>query len=249
MELLSETNRLVKQIRRALAHGGLTEDGLALAEGPHLIQEARQAGCEIEALIVREADSGKNIFAHARIASDKLFRELSTTETPQGVIALVRPRVWKLDDVITESATLIILDGIQDPGNAGAILRAAEAFAATACVFLKGSVNPYNPKCIRGSAGSVFRIPLVAPVEPELLIGAINTPLYAAMPGTGKVISDLNLKSPFALVIGSEGHGISSAIASRAISLRIPTKKVESLNAAVAAGVILYEAQRQRGTA
>src|SRR6202035_4126314 len=89
------------------------------------------------------------------------FRDLSSTETPQGVIALVRPPAWTLDQILSGCALVVVLDGVQDPGNAGAILRAAEAFGATGAVFLKGTVNPYNPKCLRGSAGSVFRLPLV----------------------------------------------------------------------------------------
>jgi TrmH family RNA methyltransferase len=244
-ELLSEHNRLVKQIRRAIADGGLSEDGFALAEGPHLIDEARNAGCEIEAVIVRESSSEKYLLAGARVASDKLFRDLSTTESPQGVLALVRPRAFTFAEIATDKATLILLDGIQDPGNAGAILRAAEAFGTSGCVFLKGSVNPYNPKCIRGSAGSVFRMPLVAAAA-ESVLDSIKTPLYAAIPGTGKTILDADLKAPFAIAIGSEGHGVSSTVAARATALRIPTRLVESLNAAVAAGIILYEAQRQR---
>jgi TrmH family RNA methyltransferase len=137
----------------------------------------------------------------------------------------------------------VILDGVQDPGNAGAILRAAEAFGATGTIFLKGSVNPYNPKCLRGSAGSIFRVPLLTAAEVPSEFG----PLYAADPRARKLLADADLATPCGIIIGSEGRGVSAALAARATGLRIPTQNVESLNAAVAAGIFLYEARRQRG--
>ena len=250
MELLSDHNPLLKQIRRAVSRGGLTDDGFALAEGPHLIGEAQASGCEIGAVIVRQASWEHHIFSGARLVSNKVFREISSTETPQGVMALVRPPAWTLDQVMTE--LVVVLDGIQDPGNAGAILRAAEAFGASGAVFLTGTVNPYNPKCMRGSAGSVFRLPLMTGFEASELVTILDQrklPLYAAMPDHGQLLRDAALGSACAIAIGSEGHGVSAALSARAKALRILTKNVESLNVAVAAGVILYEAQRQRGEA
>ena len=156
MDSLSDKNPLLKQIRRAVSQGTLTEDGYAVAEGTHLLAEARAARREIGAVLA--AESAASRFPEARAISDKAFREIASTETPQGIIALVRPAAWTLENMLTANALLVVLDGIQDPGNAGAILRAAEAFGASGVVFLKGTVNPYNPKCLRGSAGSAFRI-------------------------------------------------------------------------------------------
>lgn len=246
MDSLSDKNPLVKQIRRAVAKGTLTDDGYAVAEGVHLLEEALAAKCEIGAVIVAESAHGN--YPDARIVSDKIFRELASTETPQGVIALVRPPVSTLEQMLRGDALLVVLDGVQDPGNAGAIVRAAEAFGATGVVFLKGAVNPYNPKCLRGSAGSVFRVPLVASVDAETILEQTGFAWYAAMPRAGKLASDTNLVSPCGIIIGSEGRGVSPALAGRATGLRIPTAGVESLNAAVAAGILLYEARRQRGT-
>jgi TrmH family RNA methyltransferase len=163
------------------------------------------------------------------------------------VIALVRPRVSTLEQMMRgDDALVVVLDGVQDPGNAGAILRAAEAFGASGAIFLKGTVNPYNPKCVRGSAGSVFRVPLVATVEVDEILGLTGLAWYAAMPRAKKLASDADLVAPCGIIIGSEGRGVSAALAERATGLRIPTSGVESLNAAVAAGILLYEARRQR---
>ena len=249
MDSLSPHNPLVKEVRRAVSRGTLTEDGYAVAEGAHLLAEARGAGCEVLAVIARESAAAQ--FPEARVVSDRLFGELASTETPQGVLALVRPPAWTLEQTMAGQSLVVVLDGVQDPGNAGAILRAAEAFGATGAVFLKGTVNPYNPKCMRGSAGSVFRLPLVAGVEPDAFLAAapasVIACLYAAMPRARRLVSEVDLAAPCAIVIGSEARGVRAEMAARATGVRIPTSGVESLNAAVAAGILLYEARRQRG--
>jgi TrmH family RNA methyltransferase len=245
VDSLSDKNPLLKQIRRAVSRGTLTEDGYAVAEGVHLLEEALAAKREIA--VVLAAESAHPRFPYARVVSDKIFGELSSTETPRGVMALVRPLPWTLEQVIGGEALVVVLDGVQDPGNAGAILRAAEAFGATGAIFLKGTVNPYNPKCLRGSAGSAFRVPLVAGVEPQEFLERVPLALYAAMPRARKLLSEADLASPCAIIIGGEAHGVNPEIAARAESVRIPTAGVESLNAAVAAGILLYEARRQRG--
>jgi TrmH family RNA methyltransferase len=247
VDSLSDKNPLVKQIRRAVSRGSLTEDGYAVAEGAHLLEEALAAKCEIGAVIV--AESARVNYPDARVVSDKTFRELASTETPQGVIALVRPPVSTLDQMTRgDHALVVVLDGVQDPGNAGAVVRAAEAFGATGAVFMKGTVNPYNPKCVRGSAGSVFRVPLIACVEADEILRLIEMTWYAAMPRAQKLTIDADLSAPCGIIIGSEGHGVSPSLAGRATGLRIPTSGVESLNAAVAAGILLYEARRQRAS-
>ena len=240
MDSLSDKNPLVKQIRRAVSRGTLTEDGYAVAEGFHLLEEALASKREIGAVIVSQTAREMPHLPQTRIVSEKTFRDLSSTESPQGVIALVRPPAWTLDQILSGCALVVVLDGVQDPGNAGAILRAAEAFGATGAVFLKGTVNPYNPKCLRGSAGSVFRLPIVMDAD------LTGLRLYAAMPRARQTIDDADFRGPCGIVIGSEGHGVSAALETRVMGVRIPTSGVESLNAAVAAGIMLYEARRQR---
>jgi TrmH family RNA methyltransferase len=161
------------------------------------------------------------------------------------VIALVKPPEWSNQQIFAGPALVAILDGIQDPGNAGAILRAAEAFGASGVVFLKGSVNPYNPKALRASAGSVFRVPLALLEEAQL---PPDLELFALMPGEGEPLSEVRLDGNCGVVIGNEGRGVSDRLRQRSTPVRILTSSVESLNAAMAATVVLYEARRQRGT-
>ena len=255
--LLSEKNPLFKQVRRAVQKGSLTDDGFAIAEGFHLLEEAIKSRSEIGTVIV--AESAENLIEphidrpKLRVVTvrDSVFNALSSTEAPQGVITLVKPADWTLDQLLDGCALVAVLDRIQDPGNAGAILRVAEAFGATGAAFLKGSVNPYNPKCLRASAGSVFRLPIVAGLDESLFLDALGNKrgeLYAAMPRADVLVSDANFKTSCAVLIGSEGRGVSSGLAVRATALRIPTTGVESLNAAVAAGILFYEARCQRNS-
>ena len=95
-----------------------------------------------------------------------LFHSISTTESPQGVIALVRPPAWKEDDLFQKTPLIVVLDSVQDPGNAGTLIRAAEAFGATGAMLLKGTANAWNPKTLRASAGSLFRLPMIDSLTP-----------------------------------------------------------------------------------
>jgi TrmH family RNA methyltransferase len=255
----SARNPLLQEVRRAVQRGTLTGEGLCVAEGFHLLEEALRSDCAIEHVIV--AESVRTALAahvaglkHVRVLAidDALFSTVSSTEASQGVVTLLKPPAWTLDHVFRGLSLVAVVDGVQDPGNGGAIVRAAEAFGATGVVFLKGSVNPYNPKALRASAGSVFRIPLVAAADDRLLLAVAEKKrarLYAAMPRGGCTIDSTDLGCRCAVVIGGEGRGVSQVLEAEATPLRIPTSAVESLNAAMAAGIILYEARRQRATA
>jgi len=233
-------------VRRAISRGGTTADGLCVAEGFHLLEEALRSGCEVAVVLATEA-SAERAAVPVQTISDAVFREISTTETSQGIIALVRPPSWRVEDVRRGETLMVVLDGIQEPGNAGAILRATEAFGASGAVFLKGAVDPYNPKCLRASAGSIFRLPVLSGMgEVELDEALAGFTVYAAMPDAAISLDTADLSCPTALVIGSEGRGVRASMLRRATGLRIPTTGVESLNAAVAAGILLYEARRQR---
>jgi len=254
--LTSPANPLLKDVRRAIARGARTQEGYCLAESFHLLEEALKSECEIHVVLaaasVRSAVERRvRRLAGVRVVvlEDGLFAAISGTETTQGVLALVRPPEWSLDQLFRARPLLLALDGVQDPGNAGAMIRAAEAFGATGVMFLKGSVSPYNPKAVRASAGSLFRVPLAAGLDAALARAALEqrrVNVYAATP-TGQLgLNDADLSKPCAFVIGGEGRGVSQRLLSGAVDLRIPVTGVESLNAAMAAGILLYEARRQR---
>jgi TrmH family RNA methyltransferase len=252
----SPANPLLKEVRRALLRGTLTREGSLVAEGFNLLEEALRSDCRVEAVLAAEAvrstvESHVRRLAGLRVAvlPDRLFQDLSGTEAPQGVMALVRPPQWTLAQLFRGQPLVLVLDGVQDPGNAGTILRAAEAFGATGVLLVKGSVNPYNPKAVRASAGSVFRVPLVAGLDAALARTALEQrrlDLYAAMPAGKKPLAEADLTRKCALIVGSEGRGVSERLRAGALDLRIPVSGVESLNAAMAATVLLYEAHRQR---
>ncbi len=257
--ITSEHNPLLKDVRRAVSRSGLTAEGYALAEGFHLLEEALASHLQISTIIAADAVVDRVEAMLSRIPSmrivsvpEKIFSGLSSTETPQGVLALVQLKEWTLEGLAGTRSLIVILDGLQDPGNAGAVVRSAEAFGATGVVFLKDSVHAYNPKCLRGSAGSIFRVPLVQRAEANTVADFLKTngiASYAAMPRASTSADQADLSIPCALVIGGEAHGVGSVMESAGTSVRIPTSGVESLNAAVAAAVLLYEAQRQRRTA
>jgi TrmH family RNA methyltransferase len=254
--LTSAKNPLLREVRRAIVRGTATDDGFAVAESFHLLEEALRSDCEIKCVLAA-ASVRSAVESHVRglarmrvvVVADELFRQVSATESSQGVIALVRPPAWNLEQLFRGRSLVVILDGIQDPGNAGAIVRAAEAFGATGLIFLKGTVSPYNAKALRASAGSVFRVPLVHGLDGMLARAAVEQKrldIYAAEPCGGKSLDDVDLTRRFALIMGSEGRGVSEKLHSGAFDLHVPTAGVESLNVAMAASIILYEARRQR---
>jgi TrmH family RNA methyltransferase len=241
--ITSSGNPVLKKIRKALNKGTLTDDGFAIAEGPHLLDEAIRSGCHVERVLISEGTS--HSVAGAEVLSGQVFREISDTEHSQGLLALVRVPVWKLTDtLVSQPALVVVLDRVQDPGNAGTIIRSAEAFGATGVVLLKGSVNPWNAKCLRASAGSLFRIPVAYGVSDLSALDGMAW--YAASGQASCTISLVDWNRPSVLFVGNEGAGVEPRILTLCQPVRIETVGVESLNAAVAASVILYEANQQR---
>ncbi len=254
--ITSPANPLLKEIRKAVARGGRTEDGCSVTETFHLLEEAVRSRCGIEAVLVTEQawpalEPLVRTLRGSRtiVLPDGLFGGLAATETSQGVMALIRLPEWDAEKLLCGDAPVVVLDGIQYPGNAGTIVRAAEAFGAAGVVFVKGTVSPYNPKTLRASAGSLFRLPFVEGLEAEAtrtFLADRSIPVYAAAPSDGLSLHEADLTRRCAVVIGSEGKGVSKTLQMGAAILRIPTVQVESLNAAMAASVILYEAKRQK---
>jgi RNA methyltransferase, TrmH family len=254
--LLSARNPLLKDVRKAIARGTVTDDGLAVAESFHLLEEALRSDCEIPAVFAAESVRAA-VESHVRglkktrihVLPDDIFRGISTTESSQGVMALVRPPQWSVDQLFRGHSLTVVLDGLQDPGNAGAILRAAEAFGATGVVFLKGTVSPYNPKCLRASAGSIFRVPVAAALDQQLFLAASEQrkiALFALMPKANTDVGEVELGKKCGIIVGSEGRGVSELLRDKSTPIKIPTVGVESLNAALAAGIALFVARKQR---
>lgn len=255
MELTSTRNPLLQKIRRAAAAGRATEEGLVVAEGPHLLAEALRGEWAIEQVFVsvegrqRYRDLLARTQAEIIEVSARALASAAETETPQNVITLVRPRAWAWGDVMRGPALTVVLDRIQDPGNVGTIVRSAEAFAATGVVLLKGCARVANGKVLRASAGSIFRIPFLEDVSAGNFmqnVGSSGLRVFALAAQGNQEIRSADLRGACAVVVGSEGSGVAPELRARAEGLSIPTATVESLNAAVACSIALYEAGQQR---
>jgi TrmH family RNA methyltransferase len=254
----SKHNSRLKELRRALAQP--TRGEPAGIEGPNLLDEAIRAGLHIHCVF---ASSENEAAAHQRmlpsgtevllLPHDVLCSAL-TTETPQPVAALIDPPTWTWEHLLrprnNAASLLVVLAGLQDPGNLGAILRSAEAFGATGVISLPGTVNAWNPKALRASAGSVFRVPVIAanPTEAFARLRDSGIEVLVAAASAAVPADRVRLAHPTAFLIGNEGNGVAediAVLADGAISIPCPGP-VESLNAAIAASVLLYEASRQR---
>ncbi|HLH30311.1 MAG TPA: RNA methyltransferase [Terriglobia bacterium] len=250
---IGKHNRKLVEVRKAFQHDSLTPDGLLPIEGPILLEEAHRSGIEIVDLFFREGADVPMITAEAQheLPAD-LFKSVQDTEHSQGLIATVRPRQFALEDILTPApALIVVLARLQDPGNVGTILRVAESFGATGCIALAGTAGFYNSKVVRASAGSVFRLPHMSGVSLEGLLLELrrkNVPLVGTAPAAERTIDEVDWRAPAAVLIGNEGNGLSSEeLTSCDRVVRIPHKRtVESLNSAIAAAVLLYEASKQR---
>jgi RNA methyltransferase, TrmH family len=257
-------NPLVKELRQAFARAVLTSTGDCAIEGLRIVEEAIRSGLRFRAAFFRESAEGiadrllPQIGAHVEtlILPDKLFDGAVPSETPQGVAALVRWKEWSLDDVLErlQIGPIVVPAGLQDPGNMGTILRSAEAFGSAGVVSGRGTVSPFNWKVIRASAGSVFRLPIARPKlaeEADDLCARLRTRgvrLIATSSHKGTPLDRATLDGPTAIFVGNEGAGIPrSLMSSMDDVVAIPhAPQVESLNAGIAASILLYEAARQR---
>ena len=259
----SKQNARLKDLRRALTKPGLEANGFAGIEGANLLQEALRSRLRVPCIFV--ADDAEDLLDGMPIPLDTeilllsraLLDSVLQTETPQPVAALVEVPDWTLAHVLgpgkSSAPLIVILAGLQDPGNLGTILRSAEAFGASGIIALPGTVSPWNPKAVRASAGSVFRMPMIATTAEECFsllhqagVRTMTTTVRAAQP-----VDICVLSGGIAFLIGNEGSGVPANVAAHADeAITIPCPgAVESLNAAVAASVLLYEASRQRQAA
>ncbi|MGH9710586.1 MAG: TrmH family RNA methyltransferase, partial [Candidatus Acidiferrales bacterium] len=248
---------------RAVLHSSRPEDNRIGIEGVRLVSDAVRSGLELEAILV-SASAEKSLAALlAELdrptlvlrTTDKLFASVAGTETPQGIAALLRAPQFAFDDLMRGGDPLIVvLVGVQDPGNVGTILRSAEALGATGVIAAKGTAHPYSPKSLRASAGSALRLPILYELAPPVALAQLRVSglkiVAASSPKNpaAREPGNFDFRKPVALLIGNEGAGIPPEIERSADALvRIQlAEPVDSLNAAVAASLILYEAARQR---
>jgi RNA methyltransferase, TrmH family len=254
----SRQNARVRELRAGFAHSARTEHGHIAIEGEHLLLEAVATGLPISVVFVRSGNEALlnrlDLHESTEILTlpPDVFTSAVRTESPQGIAALVDPPSFSLDQILSSRSVPLILiaASIQDPGNLGTLIRSAEAFGATGFLTLPGTVSPWNQKALRASAGSIFRLPLVAASEAEVFAALESRDIatLAAVATDGEPLTHHDLTRRTALILGNEGSGIPSEILRRATArVTIPTPgPVESLNAAIAGSILLYEASRQR---
>jgi TrmH family RNA methyltransferase len=253
----SRQNGRVKELRASLSSGCLSEAGRLGIEGEHLLAEALRSGVAITTVFFRSGDEellgriGLDATVDVIELPAEVFSSAVTTESPQGIAALVTPKVSSLEDVVRgDSPLIVIAAGLQDPGNLGTLIRSAEAFGASGVIALPGTVSQWNAKAMRASSGSVFRLPVVDAAEDEVfrLLRSFGIRTFAAVAEQGFSAADTDLVRPVALLIGNEGRGLTSKLMKESderITIPCPGP-VESLNAAIAGSILLYEASRQR---
>lgn len=252
---------LISTIRDLHRRRARERRSLTLAEGVRLMEEALAAGVSVEGAAISPAleATPRGAALKQRLTregvlleavEDDVLTQLADTQHPQGIVAVVRPREWRLAEINPGArGVVVVLDAVQDPGNVGALARASLGLGAEGLIALPGTADLTNPKALRGSMGALFRLPAVhaetaacigwaRTAQTEIWTAAIDgTPVHQA-PRTGKV----------ALVFGNEGAGVRPELAAAAArSVAVPlVGGVESLNVAVAAGIILYEVTRDR---
>ncbi len=255
--ITSTKNPLIQRFRAAAAGD---EEHVVFAEGSRLVQEGVDAGAPVIAAMVSPRLRDKALLELLQKRAEELYEvtdevlaRASALDTHQGVAVLFAQRMWADEDLLRgERAPLVLCaGGVRDPGNLGALLRSSEAAGATGVLSLKGGADPFRDKAVRGSMGSVFRLPIRHGFDAQGAIAFAKKHglQIVTAEGQGDVeYTAVDLKRPTMLVLGAEASGVSPVLAESAdVRARIPLQApVESLNVAVAAGVLLYEAKRQR---
>jgi TrmH family RNA methyltransferase len=256
----SRQNALVARFRELARGRG--PDGAVLLDGEHLVEEAMDSGIPLEtvAFAERVIDSRRDGLV-ARLertsaelvrAPDQVLAAMSPARQPSGIVAIAHLHPSSLDDVLrAQPALVLVLAGIQDAGNVGAIVRAADGCGATGVIATEGTADPFGWKALRGAMGSSFRMPTVVKQALAATIArlkAAGIAVVATVPRDGNAPAASTLTRPIAILLGAEGAGLSDdLIASADERLTVPMRPpVESLNVAITAAVILYEASQQR---
>lgn len=231
------------------------ESGFFVVEGLRLVREAAPEDV-VRAYATEEfaaSEEGKALCERlaAEPVSDSVMARMSDTKTPQGILAVVRQKKWRLEDLTAAPAPLLVLEHVQDPGNVGTLFRTAEAAGAAGILMDAETADPWQPKVVRGTMGAIFRLPFAVSEDlPEALceLKARGMTLYAAHLEGSREYDRVSYPPRAAFLLGNEGNGLSDAVTSLADErIRIPMAgRTESLNVSTAGAVLLYEHFRQR---
>lgn len=251
--ITSRTNPLLSRIRKLNSRRAFRRaEGSFAAEGPKLLAEALRWGGELEAVVCAPGAPLPELPAQVRVAEvgDSLLASIADTESPQGIVFICKGKDLTIPDRLA-GGRYLVLDGVQDPGNVGTVWRTADAFGADGLILCGGCADPWNPKTVRATMGAVFRLPAYecALEEAAERLAAAGLPLYAAaLRDDTADVRSVPLDRA-AVVIGSEGRGVSREALDRCRkTVKIPMRdRCESLNAAVAASVVLWEMARGGG--
>ena len=256
--ITSTSNAQIKELAKLQKKSRLRDEkGIFLVEGPRMTEEIPAE--RIEKVYASESFAKKNkeflekLQAPVELLTDTVFAYVSDTKTPQGILAVVKQQPYSFEELLgkEKASFLLILDHLQDPGNLGTIMRAAEAAGVTGILMSSDCVDIYNPKTIRSTMGALYRVPFVVSEDfagdiEHLKKAGVST--YAAHLGATISYEGADYKKPCAFMIGNEANGLSDEVAALAdCKILIPMAgQVESLNAAMAATVLMFEAARQR---
>jgi TrmH family RNA methyltransferase len=261
--IASNLQTTVRDLQRRKARG---RRGLAVLEGVRLVEEALAAGLEFKGALVspdlarttRGVALVAELGSHAVLVEEigaRTFSQLAGTETPQGILAVVAPRIWTVADISpAPGGAVLVVDGVQDPGNLGTLIRTAHALGAAATVVLRGTADPMNAKALRAAMGATFRHPVVPLDDAPFITWARQRGLilWAAavdgVPLARALDASTDREELIAVIVGNEGAGIRpqlNAVSAQRVAIPL-ARGAESLNVAVAAGILLYEVLRGR---
>ena len=234
--ITSVKNGQIKEWKKLYTKKERDKSGLFLVEGFHLVEEALKAD------VLDHMESSPiwhNSGVSVTMVTDEVMKALSDTEAPQGVIAICRQPKYNSKEIIGKK--FLLIDSVQDPGNIGTMIRTADAAGMDAVFLGEGCADPYNPKVVRSTQGSLFHLPIVK-ARLESLIGELAIPVYGTALEGGVPYHEVEKSDEFALLVGNEGQGVSKELlAKTAKNLYIPIYgSSESLNVAIAAGVLMY---------
>lgn len=251
----SKENQIYKLCSKLAARKYRDSYGKYLIEGGKLIEEALKNGQKLDTVIGVEGKRlPENLPCRIVFMEERLFQKISQTETSQGILAIADKAEMAEEDFLRQigmkSGNVVVLDRLQDPGNIGTILRTADAAGYSGLMAIKGTADLYAPKIVRAAAGSLFRVPVFTANSPEHAVSMLNAAgknILATGFHTNLCYYDIDMKQNVGLIIGNEGNGISNELMAMAHQvIRIPMEgSIDSLNAAVAAGILMYESIRK----